>query len=64
MQCPHCGHYVSDNAKFCGKCGKKTLTEAEQRCSHCGKVTLKEQIYCPFCGYRISQKKNKNLTGD
>lgn len=56
MQCPHCGNQASDNAKYCGKCGKMMLAENERLCAHCGKAVLKEQIYCPFCGYRMNAK--------
>lgn len=57
MQCPHCGQTVSENAKFCGKCGKRILAENERLCDHCEKIAGKEHIYCPFCGYRMSPPK-------
>jgi predicted amidophosphoribosyltransferase len=42
--CTYCGHELSDDAKFCRKCGKKVSPESANMCPKCG-TNMKKEIY-------------------
>lgn len=70
--CPNCGHEVSDNAKFCYKCGvtmgtsgdsdtRKSVYDGEiHKCPNCGEVLKAFEINCPACGYELRGGKVSN----
>ena len=54
-QCPNCGKELSDNAKFCIKCGSQyeDLKAEKQREEF---ICQEESKFCPYCGNRIGLK--------
>ena len=60
--CDHCGATVSDNAKFCRKCGARQLQSVDRRaswtCKKCGFVVQilpsRPMRLCPRCGVQIA----------
>ena len=62
MKCPHCGHTLSDTARFCNKCGKSVHTELlkpensehQIKCSNCGHSLPETARFCNKCGHAIS----------
>ena len=54
-QCPNCGKELSDNAKFCSKCGSQyeDLKAEKQREEF---ICQEESKFCPYCGNRIGLK--------
>lgn len=47
--CCFCKENVADDARFCGKCGKKL----ENVCECCGTPYAAEDIYCQECGNKL-----------
>lgn len=45
MKCPFCNYEISENTKFCGKCGKKI-----PRCPSCGRAVLTRSRFCFYDG--------------
>lgn len=72
MYCRNCGTEISDDAKFCQKCGYYCLnetqnesveilpaTELESRyCSKCGEKINKDAVICPKCGCYTNNNEN------
>lgn len=67
--CTNCGQPLSDDAKFCPKCGKSTdqvYTNQSQRrtvyegelhkCPNCGEVFDSFTAKCPSCGFELNGK--------
>lgn len=56
MNCPKCGHELSDRATMCPYCGAdfaESLTSqqnAHRYCIHCGKELPESAKFCPKCG--------------
>lgn len=65
--CPHCGNPCSEDAQFCGACGK-AMNESEEEpvdedsdegfsdlrtCPECGAVVADDAVFCEACGTRI-----------
>lgn len=57
-ECPKCKSLVSDNAKFCIKCGFNIKKHEEENskhfCPECG-TEFNGGKFCPECGYNIEQ---------
>ncbi len=47
--CINCGAEISDDAKFCGKCGEKQ-ERPTKHCIHCGAEIPADFVYCEVCG--------------
>ncbi len=47
--CVNCGAEISDDAKFCGKCGEKQ-ERPTKHCIHCGAEIPGDFVYCEVCG--------------
>ena len=67
--CTNCGQPLSDEAKFCPKCGKsidqvytnqsqrRTVYEGElHKCPNCGEVFDSFTAKCPSCGFELNGK--------
>ena len=52
MRCPKCDHENSNDAGFCGDCGR-TLSE-EVTCPKCGRLFPPGERFCQGCGNRLS----------
>lgn len=52
MYCEQCGSLISDDARFCSKCGIKVKI-IRQQCPDCGCLLKDEDIYCERCGKRL-----------
>lgn len=51
MKCKDCGFELSDDAMFCGKCGKSTSSSSNKiKCEKCGSKIDSNLEYCPKCG--------------
>jgi len=54
MNCPNCGAEVlSDNEKFCRKCGFKLVVSEDipkTRCRSCNNMIDSNLRICPYCG--------------
>ncbi|NLL10093.1 MAG: hypothetical protein GX268_04210 [Methanomicrobiales archaeon] len=51
-----CGHQLSEDAIFCGFCGKKLLNESPalfRTCSGCGNLVSSEASFCGKCGEKL-----------
>ena len=53
MKCSKCNSHISDDAKFCGKCGNKL----EKICSECHRPNPASNRFCEECGIRFSTDK-------
>lgn len=51
-KCPSCSNSVSQNAKFCGKCG------FQLKCSNCEAPILAGNSFCENCGTEVIKKGN------
>lgn len=64
--CPNCGKELSENAKFCSKCGNRyeEQTDITQQnckfCSNCGNQVRADAKFCHVCGYQLLQDIDKN----
>ncbi len=64
--CSNCGHQLTEDAKFCSKCGMSVPTPLNDhsarrityegeiyKCPNCGEVLKSFAAVCPACGYEI-----------
>lgn len=58
MKCPKCNNTVSDNERFCSKCGSP-LYKSCSKCKH--EMKLSEQ-FCPNCGFDDSEESLSQLS--
>ena len=57
VKCPNCGSENSVAQKFCGTCGAKLVTEAQQqkiKCPNCGSQNPTTQQFCGACGTKLT----------
>ena len=64
--CSNCGNELSENAKFCSKCGTKYESASGIVCQKCGHKINKDAKFCTYCGNPIKQnipqkEPNKNI---
>lgn len=52
MICKSCSNILPNGAKFCGKCGTKTIIE--RKCSECGTLLAQDDIFCMECGVKYA----------
>lgn len=53
MKCT-CGWEITENAKFCGNCGKPVPVVDNANCVHCGKPLIPRASFCGQCGKPVS----------
>lgn len=53
VACSSCGKMISENAKFCNFCGKKTAGINTNVCVKCGNPLPLNANFCHFCGEKI-----------
>lgn len=58
INCPECGHEISDSAKTCPNCGV-TITV----CPECGKLFAGEPEVCDNCGFRLKKTAGQEADG-
>ena len=64
MNCKECGYELSDDVKFCGKCGKPTLPVGEKiKCRECKREMDSNLEYCPYCGKPNSSLRDNRKGG-
>lgn len=57
INCPNCGHMVSDLAPKCPECGTNlsfNLTKKKKFCKYCGTEMSFDAFVCPSCGKPVS----------
>jgi RNA polymerase subunit RPABC4/transcription elongation factor Spt4 len=59
-KCRNCGSDLTDNAKYCDKCG----TKATSYCTNCGTILGDEDMFCPNCGQATGIRKTAAPTQD
>ncbi len=63
IQCPECGHEISDKAKKCIHCGKVFVEEkpvnGNIKCSECGAILTETDEICPNCGCPVEKEEAK-----
>ena len=63
MKCKECGYELSDDVKFCGKCGKPVSSSSNKiKCEECGKEIDGDLKFCPKCGKPVSFHKYDDRT--
>lgn len=59
MKCNNCGYEVSENAKFCGGCGREIIrlpkAQNENLCPKCGSALVENSAFCSNCGHRLEE---------
>ena len=50
IACPHCGHTIYAEARFCRRCGKAPQSAAPPACGECGASVEADDRYCSTCG--------------
>lgn len=60
IKCSECGNDISDQAKFCPKCGK---VNEEKICPECGNKESRNNTFCTNCGYQFEDTP-KEVTQD
>ena len=50
MYCKQCGAFLDDKARFCSRCGTRTMSEEITVCQTCGWHGERFRVYCPKCG--------------
>lgn len=51
IECPHCGHTIYAQARFCRRCGKSPESAAPPACAKCGAVAeATDAFFCSKCG--------------
>lgn len=53
VRCGQCGMIVTDDSKFCTRCGTIIAESRQKRCFRCGAPAEDGNKFCPFCGYEI-----------
>ena len=53
VACSSCGKMISENAKFCNFCGRKTADINTNVCVKCGNPLPLNANFCHFCGEKI-----------
>ena len=53
VACSSCGKMISENAKFCNFCGRKTADIKTNVCVKCGNPLPLNANFCHFCGEKI-----------
>ncbi|MBO5357496.1 MAG: zinc-ribbon domain-containing protein [Clostridia bacterium] len=56
--CTNCGESLSDNAKFCSKCGVHILGENTNKCKICGATIPSFSAKCPACDTELREIKS------
>lgn len=59
--CIYCGAEISDDAKFCGKCGSKQERPTKY-CIHCGAEIPADFVYCEICGKSQTDTEAEHLS--
>lgn len=65
MKCKECGYELSNDVKFCGKCGKPVTSSISSsinkiKCEECGSEIDNDLKFCPKCGKPVSFQKYDN----
>lgn len=63
--CSNCGKELSDNAKFCSKCGSKCEEVVQEKkvkrmCQKCGHELDEKMKFCPKCGTGIKTVESRD----
>ena len=58
MKCKECGYELSDDVKFCGKCGMPTSSREKIKCRECKREMDSNLEYCPYCGKSNSSRRD------
>lgn len=63
--CSNCGKELSDNAKFCSKCGSKCEEVVQEKkvkrmCQKCGHEQDEKMKFCPKCGTGIKTVESRD----
>lgn len=63
--CSNCGKELSDNAKFCSKCGSKCEEVVQEKkvkrmCQKCGHELDEKMKFCPKCGTEIKTVESRD----
>ena len=67
MNCPKCGHELSDRATLCPYCGADWNSEPDKvqgthhYCIHCGQELPESAKFCPKCGAKKEEKEAATL---
>ena len=66
--CSNCGKELSDNAKFCSKCGSKCEEVVQEKkvkrmCQKCGHELDEKMKFCPKCGTEIKTVESRDKNG-
>jgi RNA polymerase subunit RPABC4/transcription elongation factor Spt4 len=65
MKCKECDYELSNDATFCGKCGKPVLSSGNKiKCEECGYKIDGNLNYCPKCGGSTSSYDTKRNRRD
>ncbi len=56
------GHEVSDNVKFCPKCGADIVDNSAKFCAKCGNERKGTEKFCPKCGTPYGQSSTSNVS--
>ena len=58
-RCPGCGTELSEDALFCGICGRSVSNDKlpETLCSQCGKQLDADAAFCGYCGAPTGERK-------
>lgn len=56
INCPECGHKISDKSEICVNCGFPIHKYMEEKtpCPYCGELCIPTSDYCEECGMRLT----------
>lgn len=54
ITCKNCGAVLSDDSRFCGKCGIAIQTAKNSICPNCRSEVAPDLIFCDKCGTKLS----------